>query len=268
MERKNIKKMMKEGQHVFGMVANMTDPAVIEIAGICGYDFVRLDCEHTPFSICEIRNCVRAADAVGIPLIVRITELDAITGLLDFGVGGFMIPHVRTAEEAERIVRDVKYYPVGLRGFSDGARAQNYGFVDMEEFIRKANDEIVLMCQIEDKYGIANMEEIIAVDGIDGICTGPNDIAQSLGIPTQTKDIRVKEVERRIISTAKKYGKQMFMSAKTPERAKELMEQGVLAISVCYDYGALKETASAKINFYKELFNKSKSEVEDDKHDS
>lgn len=255
MGRKNIKKMMAEGKRVFGMVANMTDPAVIEIAGICGYDYVRLDCEHTPFSILEIRNCIRAADAVGIPLIVRITELDAITGLLDFGVGGFMIPHVRSAEEAKRIVRDVKYYPIGLRGFSDGARAQRYGFVDMKQFIQDANDEIVLMCQIEDKYGIANMEEIIAVEGIDGICTGPNDIAQSLGIPTMTKDPRVKEVEQRIIATARKYGKQMFMSAKTPERAKELMDLGVMAVSVCYDYGALREAAATKIDTYRELFN-------------
>lgn len=251
--RKNIKKMMAEGKRVFGMVANLADPAVIEIAGIEGYDFVRLDCEHTPFSIQEIKACIRAADAVGIPLIVRLTELDAVTGLLDFGVGGFMIPHVRSAEEARAIVRDVKYYPVGLRGFSDGARAQRYGHVDMQEFIREANDEIVLMCQIEDRYGIANMEQIIAVEGIDGICTGPNDIAQSLGIPTQTKDPRVKEVEERIIATAKKYGKQMFMSAKTPERARELAQKGVLALSVCYDYGALREAASTKLRFYTQM---------------
>ncbi len=246
---------MAEGKRVFGMVANMTDPAVIEIAGMCGYDFVRLDCEHTPFSILEIRNCIRAADAVGIPLIVRITELDAITGLLDFGVGGFMIPHVRSGEEARRVVRDVKYYPVGLRGFSDGARAQKYGFADMKQFIKDANDEIVLMCQIEDKYGIEHMEEIISTEGIDGICTGPNDIAQSLGIPTQTKDPRVKDVEKRIIATARKYGKQMFMSAKTPGRAKELLDLGVLAVSVCYDYDALREAAKTKIDFFRDLFN-------------
>ena len=95
-QRKNIKQMLREGRFVYGMVANLTDPAVIEIAGLAGYDFVRLDSEHTPFSLQEIRACVRAADCVGIPLIVRVTELDTVTGLLDFGVGGFMIPHVRS----------------------------------------------------------------------------------------------------------------------------------------------------------------------------
>ena len=166
-QRKNIKQMLREGRFVYGMVANLTDPAVIEIAGLAGYDFVRLDSEHTPFSLQEIRACVRAADCVGIPLIVRVTELDTVTGLLDFGVGGFMIPHVRSGREAREIAEAVKYHPIGLRGFSDGARAQQYGRADMQDFIQKANDEIVLMCQIEDKYGMEQMEEIIATPGID-----------------------------------------------------------------------------------------------------
>lgn len=253
MERKNIKRMLAEGKTVCGFVANLTDPAVVEIAGIAGYDFVRLDCEHTPMSTAEIRAFIRAADTVGIPLIVRLTDPAAVTGLLDFGAGGFMIPHVRSAKEAQAIVRDVKYHPIGLRGFSDGARAQQYGNADMSSFIRKANDEIVLLCQIEDIYGIQNMEEIIAVEGIDGICSGPNDIAQSLGIPGQPGDPRVREVEEKIIATAQKYGKQMFMSAKTKERAVELIKKDVRALSLCYDYGALREAASRRLSAFRDL---------------
>lgn len=253
MERKNIKKMLADGKMVYGFVANLTDPAVVEIAGIAGYDFVRLDCEHTPMGTAEIRAFIRAADTAGIPLIVRLTNREAMTGLLDFGVGGFMIPHVRSAEEARAIVRDVKYYPVGLRGFSDGARAQRYGDADMVSFIRQANDEIVLMCQIEDIDGIRNMEEIISVEGIDGICTGPNDIAQSLGIPGEAGDPRVGEVEERIIALAKKYGKQMFMSAKTRERAEALAARGVRALSLCYDYGALREAAGGRLAAFRNL---------------
>ena len=253
MGRKNIKKMLADGKMVYGFVANLTDPAVVEIAGMAGYDFVRLDCEHTPMDTAEIRSFIRAADAVGIPLIVRLTNLDAVTGLLDFGVGGFMIPHVRSAEAARAIVRDIKYWPVGLRGFSDGARAQRYGNVDMTSFIREANDEIVLMCQIEDIYGIRNMEEIISVEGIDGICTGPNDIAQSLGIPGQTEDPRVREAEEQIIATAQKYGKQMFMSAKSRERAEALAAKGVRALSLCYDYGALREAADSRLAAFRDL---------------
>ncbi len=253
MKRRNIKKMLADGQFLFGFVANMIDPSVVEIAGLAGYDFVRLDCEHTPFSIQEMRNFIRAADAVGIPLIIRLTELDAITGLLDFGVGGFMIPHVRTKEEAEEAVRAIKYYPIGLRGFSDGARAQHYGDVDMKQFIKEANDEIVLMCQIEDRYGIENMEKIISVEGIDGICTGPCDISQSLGIPGDTGNPKVKAIEDQIIDTANRYGKYMFMSAKTEKRFEELSAKGVRAFSVCYDYQALRKAANGNLSKYKEL---------------
>ena len=255
-QRKNIKQMLDKGRYIYGMVINLTDPAVAEIAGLAGYDFVRLDCEHTPFDHAEIRSFIRAADSVGIPVIVRLPELGAITGLLDFGAAGFMIPHVRSAEEARAVVQAAKYYPVGLRGYSDGARAQSYGAVDMEEYVKQANDEIVLMCQIEDKYGIENMEEIIAVEGIDGICTGPGDISQSLGITGLICDPRVKQVEARILATARKYGKQMYMSAGGEERARELATMGVRAFSVCYDFRAICEAAGSKLALFKNIFEK------------
>lgn len=253
---KNIKQMLKQGEFVYGMVVNLNDPAVIEIAGLTGYDFVRLDCEHTPFSLKEIRECIRAADCVGIPLIVRLTELDTVTGLLDFGVGGFMIPHVRSSKEAFDAVQSIKYHPVGLRGYSDGARSQRYGYADMQEYIQNANDNIVLMCQIEDKYGIEHMEEIIATPGIDGICTGPNDISQSLGIPGKVNDYRVKDVEERIINLAHRYGKYMFMSAKNEKRAKELARKGVRALSICYDYNTLREAAEKQLKKYTSFLGK------------
>ena len=251
MKRRNLKSMLAQGQYVFGMVINLNDPSVAEIAGLSGYDFVRLDCEHTSMSTHEIREFIRAADCVGIPVIVRLTDIDDVTGLLDFGVGGFMLPHVRSAQEAARAVEAIKYHPIGLRGFSDGSRAQRYGHVDMSRFIQEANDEIVLMCQIEDKYGIAHMEEIISMEGVDGVCTGPNDISQSLGIPGQTKDPRVKEIEERIIATAAKYGKHMFMSAKNEARARELAAKGVRAFSVCYDLGVIREAAESRLTFYR-----------------
>lgn len=211
MHRKNIKKMIENGEMVVGMTAQLLDPAVAEIAGWAGFDYVRLEGEHIPLDLGNVRDFIRAADSVGIPLFVRTNRLDDITAMNDLGVAGYQIPHVQNAEQAKMIVDRVKYAPVGARGFARHVRAQQYTMKSFDDYVKEANDEMFLIVQIEDRQGIENMEEIIATEGIDCICSGKGDISQALGLLGQLTHPKVREVEDRIISLAKKYGKKLMI---------------------------------------------------------
>lgn len=98
MERKNIKKMIKDGEMVVGLTCQILDPAVAEIAGIAGFDYIRLEGEHLRPDWSDIRNYALAADSVGIPLIIRVNDLDDLTAINDLGIAGYQIPHVQNAE--------------------------------------------------------------------------------------------------------------------------------------------------------------------------
>lgn len=211
MERKNIKKMIANGEMVVGMTCQLLDPVSAEIAAWAGFDYVRLEGEHIPLDLSVVTNFKRACDAVGIPLFVRINRLDDITCLNDLGVSGYQIPHVQTAEQAKMIVDRVKYAPVGARGFARHVRSQRYTLKPFDEYVKEANEEMFLIVQIEDKLGIENMEEIIKTPGIDCICSGKGDISQALGILGQMTHPRVRAVEDEIIRLAKKYGKSLMI---------------------------------------------------------
>ena len=131
MERKNIKKMLENGEMVLGLTCQLTDPTVAEMAALAGYDYIRLD-----FSM--IRDFIHTADSVSLPVIMRVTRTDDLTALADLGVAGFQIPHMHSAEQAKEMVQKVKYAPVGIRGYCNAVRAQKYGCTPFHEYYEQA----------------------------------------------------------------------------------------------------------------------------------
>lgn len=217
MERKNIKKMIKDGEMVVGLTCQILDPAVAEIAGIAGFDYIRLEGEHLRPDWSDIRNYALAADSVGIPLIIRVNDLDDLTAINDLGIAGYQIPHVQNAEQAKMIVDRIRYAPKGIRGFSRFVRAQKYGYTSFDEYENGIAEDMLLIVQIEDAEGLRNMEEIIAVDGIDVICSGKGDISQALGILGDMKSDLVRAEEEKLIKLAKKYGKKLMILGRDKE---------------------------------------------------
>jgi 4-hydroxy-2-oxoheptanedioate aldolase len=235
MERKNIKEIIVKDEIALGLVVNIPNPAIAELAGLAGFDFLRLDGGHFIFTPDVIADFVRAADSVGLPVIVRTTDIHAATILLDFGVAGIMVPHVRSAAQAQEIVDLYKYQPVGYRGMCGATRAQKYGKLSLDEYFSKANDETVIVIQIEDKEGIANMEEILGVEGLDLICTGRSDIAQALGLGGQRNHPDVIAMENRILECAKKAGLGYQLTALTMEEAQNFTGIGTRALTIGVD---------------------------------
>jgi len=173
---------LRDGEPVVGNWLSMSDPAVAEISSGLGFDFVMIDTEHTPSSLETVTNLVRGVQAGGdaAPL-VRVPWNDhvRVKRVLDIGPAGLMSPLVATAEEAESFVEAARYPPEGRRGVA-AARASKYG-LEFPEYVDRANDDLVLVTQVETEEAVANAGEIAAVDGIDALFVGPADLSRALG---------------------------------------------------------------------------------------
>lgn len=164
---------------VLGTFAGVNAASAVETLGWAGFDAVCLDAEHGALGIADIENLVRAADATATPALVRVPELGpAIGRVLDAGAQGVVVPRVETAEQAAEAVRRVRYPPVGARGAGPG-RATRYGGA-IAEYLARANDEVLLVVQVETATGVRNAFDIAATPGVDVVFVGPGDLSVSL----------------------------------------------------------------------------------------
>ena len=171
---------LRSGERLLAASASMS-PAVTEIIGQCGFDWLFLDAEYLPLTGPDIQELIRAADSTNTAAVVRLNNdhESEIRQILDMGAAGVIIPLVKTAAQARKIVAAAKYPPQGERGMA-GGRAQGYG-AGMEDYIKRANSETAVIVMVEDAVGLSNVEDIAAVPGLDGIFVGTGDLSLSLG---------------------------------------------------------------------------------------
>lgn len=184
---KTIKEKLAGDEPVFGTFIKAGSPCMIEVLGLSGWDYVLMDMEHSPFAIERVEHLVRAAELVGICPIVRVAEqhVSSVLHPLDKGAGGLLVPMVNTADAARRIVTSAKFSPLGNRGMDIYSRAAKYGYKEKNAHFSESNENTVLAVQIEGSEGVANLEQILGVPGVDVIYIGPYDLSQSLGVPGQ-----------------------------------------------------------------------------------
>ena len=172
--------LLKGSKPLFGMFVGLASPAIVEMCGHAGFDFVILDNEHGPASIETTEHLIRAARCVNMIPIVRTVESD-ILRVLDIGASGIQVPQVNTAEQARRIVAAAKYPPVGNRGAAFSPRAAGYGFFGGPAHAKASNEGIGVILMIETPEALGNLDEILAVPGIDVLFIGPNDLSFAMG---------------------------------------------------------------------------------------
>ncbi|MDI3538049.1 MAG: 2-dehydro-3-deoxyglucarate aldolase [Bacillota bacterium] len=259
MEKNRVRQLLEAGQPVFGTFNWLTGPECVEIMGAAGFDFVVIDMEHGPHGQDAIPNLLRAADAAGVVPIVRVTknEPTLILRSLDLGARGLHIPQVNTAAEAAAVVKAARYWPLGERGFAPGTRAARFGSLSTEEYIVRANADPLLIIHIENKLGVENLDEILAVPGIDVIFIGPADLSQSLGIPGKLGDPRVIELVDTTIDKAKKAGRPVGIFALDAEDAARWVRAGVTYIALGADSFFLFNGAKALVEKLAPIRNKS-----------
>ena len=230
---------------VYGPFCKTGDPAFIEVAGFAGFDFAILDLEHGPNSVQSLQNLIRAAYVGGILPIVRVKEgNDNIIGeVLDIGAGGIQVPQITCREDAERVIRLARFSPAGMRGVCRFVRAADYSAANRFEYLKNANEAVIIL-QLESERAMANIEEILKVQGIDVVFIGPYDLSQSLGVPGQIDHPLVEQRMREIVRICTEKGMQVGTFVDTPENAAKWKKAGVNYISYSVDVGIFYEACA------------------------
>ncbi|MBX3576171.1 MAG: hypothetical protein KF723_03095 [Rhizobiaceae bacterium] len=181
--RKYMKERMRRGELQFGAFVMAPSPALVEMFGYAGFDFVIIDREHGAGSLETLENCVRAAEAAGIEALVRIpagTPSDILSAL-ETGASGIVVPHVKDAAQAAAIAGAATYPPDGTRGFATTSRAGRHGFTTVDAHFELTRRKVLVMAQIEDAEALPHVRAIAAVPGIDAAFIGPADLSMSMG---------------------------------------------------------------------------------------
>ncbi len=185
-------KLLAKEQQI-GCWASMASPYAAEMLGTAGFDWILIDGEHAPNDIPIIATQLQALEASSSAAVVRlpIGEPAIIKRALDIGANTLLIPMVETGEQARELVRATRYPPFGIRGVgANAARAARFGTIP--DYVQSADEQICLLIQVETRKAVENLDDILAVDGIDGIFIGPADLAASMGYLGQPHHPEVK----------------------------------------------------------------------------
>ncbi|MEM3156344.1 MAG: aldolase/citrate lyase family protein [Nitrososphaerota archaeon] len=252
--RKNpLKSRLRNGENVIGTFLCINSPAVVEIFGYAGFDFVIIDMEHGPFNFETVENMIRAAEASGITPIVRTpsSEETYILRALECGAAGVQVPHVDEVETAKQVIEAAMYYPRGLRGVSPYTKAAQYSAIDPKTHMDTSNMEVMTIIHIESQKGINNLPAMLDSAPVDVVFLGPYDLSQSLGIPGMVDDPRVIESITKGLKICREKGVAVGTFVESPERARRWMNSGIQYIAYSVDIGIFMRTVKQIIQNFK-----------------
>ncbi|MGE5632191.1 MAG: HpcH/HpaI aldolase family protein [Caulobacteraceae bacterium] len=248
-----LKKKMKNGEKSIGTFFELGSNTAVECLGLAGLDFLIIDTEHGPFDIESSMGFIRTAELRNITPFARIKDISrpSVLKMLDIGAKGLIVPCVETVEQVKSLVEWAKYYPVGKRGFFM-ARSAGYGFEsfaqNVDEYFRICNEETLLIPQCETTGCLKNIEEIVNIEGVDGIFIGPYDLSIGMGKPAQFSNPEFLQAVDRILKACKNAGKFSFIYTGSNAAAKKYLSDGFDGVAVNMD-------AAVYINAYKALIN-------------
>ena len=207
-----ILQRVARGEKALGL--HLTEPSglLVELAGRCGLDFVNFDAQHSPVTPADIGEMCRIADPYGVTVALRIPDgaESTILSYLDRGARLIIVPNLLTAEEAAELVKYSYFAPLGLRSATSIATMHGQVDGDHVRLFQEVNANTVIVPQLESIVSLQNLDEILAVDGIDYFGEGPEDMAQSLGLTGQPQHARVKDTYARIDEKLHAAGKRML----------------------------------------------------------
>ncbi|NLV59768.1 MAG: hypothetical protein GXY67_13545 [Clostridiales bacterium] len=225
-----IKERAYAGERLFGTMVCLFDvPDIARMLQVCGFDFFVLDMEHGYCDDSRIAAMLLVAKMAGIPAIVRAArpQREIIMKYMEMGAAGILLPNTETIEDARKLVEFSKYAPQGNRGVALLKAHAGYDAGSAVPYMEKANQETILMVQIESPTGVHNIDEILSVDGIDCAFIGPNDLSQTYGIMGQFENPMLHEAIETVIASAKRCGKFCGIHIGGVERVKHWMENGM-----------------------------------------
>jgi len=182
LESNGFKQALQQGSTQIGIWLGLAHTTTTEICALAGYDWCLIDCEHAPNTIESTLTQLQVLAAYPIAPVVRPAWNDPveIKRLLDIGARNLLIPMVQSADEARAAVAAVRYPPGGIRGVGAAvSRVSQWGIIG--DYLSQANAGMCVLCQVETAEALAQLDEILAVEGVDGVFIGPADLAASMG---------------------------------------------------------------------------------------
>ncbi|EPR44082.1 HpcH/HpaI aldolase [Desulfovibrio sp. X2] len=254
----SLKKTLASGGSALGSWLTLPSPAIPEIMANAGYSWLAVDMEHASIDLSQCAELMRAASLAGAEPLVRLPINDPviIKRVMDAGAHGIVVPMVNTADEARAAVAAMHYPPRGVRGVGL-FRAQGYG-ATFPEYKRWLAEDSMCIVQIEHIEAVKNLEEILAVDGVDGYIIGPYDLSASLGVPGEFDRPEVQEALAEIEAKGPKSGKAPGIHIVEPDldALGKRLAQGYRFVAFSLDIRMLDVFARQGMEKFKQSVNK------------
>ncbi|MBR4579282.1 MAG: hypothetical protein IKO22_06715 [Oscillospiraceae bacterium] len=224
-------------------INTLHDPRLVRMIAACGFDFVSLDMEHSAVSLETLSLECMTARLCGLHPLVRSSEplnFKKNGLLMDLGAGGLIVPDVESAEMAEQSVRSIRFLGGGTRGYAaQDIRSGFRGF--RAEDMRSADREAVAVIQIESREGVAHVDEILSVEGVDVVVVGRGDLAKDMGLPCEQNHPRVAEAVERVCEAAARHGVCAGLMCPDAEKAREMIQKGARFLHYSNEQALLTE---------------------------
>jgi len=237
--KNELKRRLQKGDQVYGTWITLESPIATEMMSTLGFDYFVFDTEHAPLDIYQAQTLMQAmrGDSKTTP-IVRVwwNDLVAIKRALDVGAYGILVPWVNNKEQAKLAVKATRYAPDGLRGCGP-RRAALFD----PDYLKTADEEILVICQIETKEAVENIEEIVSVEGVDVSYIGPADLSASYGHLGNMSHPEVQEAIDKVYDATKAAGKATGVHQASGLTIKERMEKGYNLITIGNDLVYLRQ---------------------------
>lgn len=239
--KNNIISKMKKGEKTLGTFHELGSASAIECLGYAGLDYVVIDTEHGPFEPESVLTYIRAAKLSNIDPFVRVPDSSrkSILKSLDVGAKGLIIPNIKTVEEVKRVVQYGKYFPLGERGVAPTAGSNFWQTKisenGLENYFKTSNEETMIIPQCETLGCLKNIQEIVNLDGVDGIFVGPYDLSTAMKKPGQFDNPKVIEAITHILNVCKKASKFCFIYAGTIEDIGQRFTEGFDSVTYSMD---------------------------------
>ncbi len=256
--RNNVKEKLERDEVVASMTVRLVrNVEIARIARTAGFDTLYVDVEHSSFSLETTGQICMAALEVGIAPFVRVpaNTPDYVSRVLEGGALGVIAPHLQSAAEAKQVVRAAKFHPLGERSNASGLPHLHFRSFPPAEAYAALNDATMIIVQVESAAALDRMEEIIAVDGVDMVLVGLNDLLADWGLPGQYDHPRVREVYARAIAACRKRGKHCGVGglATRPDLVAEFVRMGARYVSTGTDLAFLLGACTARAKQVQEI---------------
>lgn len=231
-----LKQRLQRGEVLYGAWLGMADPYAAEIAGTAGFDWLLLDGEHAPNDMRSLSAQIGVLRAGPSQIVVRLVDDHPaqIKQALDIGAQSLLIPMIESGAQARGVLRATRYAPEGIRGVGSSlARASM--FSALPDYLTTANAQICLILQVESRAGLAALDDILAVDGVDGVFIGPSDLAADMGLLGQAGAPAVRAAVLDAIRRIRAAGRTAGVLTTDPDYIAECIAAGANFVGVGID---------------------------------